>query len=181
MTDDQEPGSITELASVSRETPPPAHLEDRIVATLRREGLVRGSRRERRVLQIAAALALFLGGLAIGRTTAASAPVAESHGPRFLLLLHGGPTSASPEEEAAVVSEYRDWAVGLRQAGRFVSGERLADVSAITPPASVPGVDGVRGYFLISAANLEDALEMARTCPHARRGGHVVVRPIDPT
>ena len=180
MTHDDDPDSMRELTALPRELAPPPHLEDRTVAALREHGLLRAGTHRRRGLQAAAAVLLFVSGLAIGRTTASTLPVADDHrDPRFLLLLHGGPTGLSDSEEAAVVSEYRDWAVGLRQAGRFVSGERLSDVAAIAPTASLPEVEDLRGFFLISAANLDEALATARTCPHTRRGGHVVVRPIN--
>lgn len=182
MTHDDEPDSMGELASLPRELAPPHQLEDRMVAVLHREGLLRAGYPRRYVFQAAAAVLLFVTGFAIGRSTASTLPVAEEHrDPRFLLLLHGGPTGGSADEEAALVNEYRAWAVGLRQAGRFVSGERLSGVAAIAPTANLPQVEDLRGFFVISAANLDDALAMARTCPHARRGGHVVVRPIDPT
>jgi hypothetical protein len=182
MTLDDEPDPMAELTALPRELAPPPSLEDRTVTALRNEGLLRAGQPRRHIFQAAAAVLLFVTGLAIGRTTGSTLPVVEEPGaPRFLLLLHGGPSGVSAEAEAALVNEYRAWAIGLRQAGRFVSGERLSDVAAIAPTGTLPQVEDLRGFFLISAANLDDALAMARTCPHARRGGLVVVRPIDPT
>jgi hypothetical protein len=181
MTHDDEPKSMPELASLSRELGPPSHLEDRTVAALRGAGLMRVPGHRRRILQAAAAVLLFAGGVAIGRTTASTLPAADHREPRFLLLLHGGPTAASEREETALVAEYRDWAIGLRQSGRYVSGERLTDVAAIAPTARLPEVEDLRGFFIISATSLDEAASLAQTCPHARRGGHVVVRPINPT
>jgi hypothetical protein len=36
----------------------------------------------------------------------------------------------------------------------------------------------VRGFFIISAGSFEDALAVARGCPHLRHGGAILVRPI---
>src|SRR5271169_2594028 len=37
------------------------------------------------------------------------------------------------------------------------------------------------GYFVIAAPNLDAALAIARTYPHLKHGGTIVIRPIDPT
>lgn len=162
-----------------QEIAPPQALEARTVAALRREGLLRPARRGARPwLAAAAAVLLFASGVAAGR--AFDAPPVAVGQPRFLLLLHGAPSVGGPEEEARVVASYRAWAAGLRADGRFVAGERLGEANVVVPAASVAGVDQIRGYFVISAEHLQDAIAVARTCPHAARGGRVIVRPIDP-
>jgi hypothetical protein len=81
--------------------------------------------------------------------------------------------------DPALVDEYRRWALSLREAGRVVSGERLDDDVRIVQTSSTGGPpERVRGFFLISATSLDEAEAVARTCPHYRRGGSVVVRPI---
>ena len=170
------------LAALPRELPPPRDLEDQTVAALRSHRLLgNGPRRRDTVLRLAAAIVLFVSGVVLGRATAlVDRPATDRHEPQYILLLHGGPTGLAPDEESAVVREYGQWAVGLRGEGRYVTGERLGDAAASVPPLDRPAPD-LRGYFLISAASLEDAVAVARRCPHARRGGHVIVRPIDPT
>jgi hypothetical protein len=121
---------------------------------------------------------VFTSGVAVGRIFEAR-PVAEGK-PRFLLLLHGAPQVGSPEDEARIVASYRAWADGLRADGRFVSGERLGEPSVVVPAASLGEIDGIRGYFVVSAEDLDDAVDVARRCPHAARGGRVIIRPIDP-
>jgi hypothetical protein len=44
-----------------------------------------------------------------------------------------------------------------------------------------PGEARLAGYFLIRAADRRTALEIARSCPHVRYGGRIVVREIEPT
>jgi hypothetical protein len=40
---------------------------------------------------------------------------------------------------------------------------------------------GLSGYFVIEAANWEEAVALARTCPHLRYGGRIALRPVAPT
>jgi hypothetical protein len=103
---------------------------------------------------------------------------------RFLLLL-----TAAPEVDAAAeaerVKEYGAWAADLYARGALVAGEKLADGGAtIQPPGIVddgPRTDDLQGYFVIAAQNLQQAVSVARTCPHLRHGGRVRVRAVDPT
>jgi hypothetical protein len=39
-------------------------------------------------------------------------------------------------------------------------------------------VEEIRGFFVISASDFQDALSVARSCPHLRHGGRILVRPI---
>jgi hypothetical protein len=134
-------------------------------------------KRMRSLLVAAAAVLLFLSGVAVGRASnAADAPTVPAE-QRFLLLLQGGSTASDAAEEARVVAEYREWAVRLRREGRFVTGERLANGGAAVPEQA-PESDSLRGYFVISGESMDDAIQVARSCPHTSRGGRVVVRAI---
>lgn len=183
MDAERDPAEPPDLSPLARELTPPPDLEARMVAALRQHGLLRAAPSRRAVLlRIAAAVVLFAGGAAIGRASAVVEPSdTDQHGSRYLLLLHGGPSGLSPEQEAAVVREYGAWAVQLRGEGRFVTGERLGDAARSVPPLELTETVDLRGFFLISAASLDDAVDVARRCPHARRGGRVSVRPIEPT
>jgi hypothetical protein len=64
------------------------------------------------------------------------------------------------------VQEYVAWASAERTDG------------AVSSP---PGEPRLAGYFLIRAADQRTALEIARSCPHARYGGRIVLREIEPT
>jgi hypothetical protein len=167
---------VPELSSLPRELDPPASLEDRVVAAIGQHALA-GDRRRLRWWQIAAAVALFATGAAAGRLTGpeGSAPALQ---PRFLLLLLAGPNDG-PEAER--VAAYREWAIAERNAGRQISGERLA-AEGLVVERDRPGDavrDDVQGFFIVSAANLDEAAALARSSPHVRAGGRVIVRPID--
>jgi hypothetical protein len=175
------------IDALSREENPPREVEDHVVRALRRRVLLRRSGARRGWLAlgaVAAGLLLVLAGYAAGRSSNRHAPAPSS--PRFALLLLRGsePIAARRADEAGRVAEYREWARGLARGGRFVEGEKLEDRGArLRSPseagdATSPSPDEIRGFFVISARSFEDALTVARGCPHLRYGGTILVRPI---
>lgn len=140
-----------------------------------------------------AAAASLLVGVGVGRRSA-TPPTATSK-ERYVLLLHGParPAAADAKQaaadsvaEQAIVSEYRAWAMRLRDSGALVMAEKLARdpvtmlsaAGATELPHDTP--DEVGGFFLIQADSAE-AFRIARECPHLRHGGTVQVRRIQPT
>jgi hypothetical protein len=127
----------------------------------------------------------------------ASASNASASAPktRYLLLLHG-PAERPPQTAeqsradsiagAAIVAEYRAWAMRLRDSGALVTAEKLAANPVTMLSASgateMPRgtADELGGFFLIQADSAE-AYRIARECPHLRHGGTVQVRRIQPT
>jgi hypothetical protein len=190
------PGERAELRAWRQVQPPPA-LEGRLVRALAATGaIVRPSRHRRVVLALAAAV-IFALGLAAGRswprengepraalrtTTAGEQTAGTEH--RFMLLLTGAPP-ADAAAEADRVREYRAWAAELEARGSLAGAAKLSDGgSTVVPPGTVsddPLPDDLQGYFVIMAQNLQQAVAVARTCPHLRHGGKIRVRPIDPT
>jgi hypothetical protein len=165
-----------ELRALPRDIEPPASLETRVTHRLSADGLLTAKSRPApwRSLAVAAALALaFLGGWQAGRDRTPAAPAS---GSRYLLLLYPGASSGGGEDDVEV---YRKWAEELRAQGRYVTGERLTPGSV--SPDHEPAGDALEGYFVIGADGDRDAAALARTHPHARNGGRVVVRRIDPT
>jgi hypothetical protein len=47
--------------------------------------------------------------------------------------------------------------------------------------AALPGASRLAGYFIVRAEDRRAAAEIARTCPHVRYGGRIVIREIEPT
>ncbi len=172
------------ISGLQREKTAPAAVEERVVSALRARGVIRRDRgrRTRRVWLAAAAAGLLAAGFLLGRGFPPR-PAPGSASPRFALFLLRGAESVPqrPEEEAARVAEYRAWARGLAGAGRLVTGEKLEDRGErIGGPSSAAPAEEIRGFFVISASNFEDALAVARGCPHLRHGGRILVRPIAP-
>jgi hypothetical protein len=143
------------------------------------------------VQAVAAGIILAVGllaGAALQRAAShPSEPAQVADGRRdFMLLLHETPSTSSvtPEEERRLVEEYSAWARGLAAAGDLVGGEKLAAeyrtvVGGTSGAMTAAGVIG--GYFLVKARSYDEAVEIARTCPHLAHGGSIEVRMVEPT
>jgi len=191
--DELTPEEKRALTALGGAAPPPAGLEEVTLSRLRVEGLVRPRPRRgnaSRVLAAAAAVALFAAGLAVGRrgsapTAPPAAPTASSaaEGPRFVLFLYDAPTEPAMSESQMQdrVSEYRNWASGLRQKGASIRGEKLQSGRAERLGPAAAGEAALGGYFVISAKDWDSAMEVARSCPHLKHGGTIEVRQVEKT
>ena len=174
------------FASLRREIAPDERFERDVVEALAARGLVRtgaGARIvwRRGLTMLGTAAALLAIGVAIGARASGSRPSVASL-PRYVLFLEGT-DNLSPEEESRRVEEYKSWARRVAGEGHLVSGEKLRpEVLRLgnSPGSAANGGESVRGYFVIVARNNREALEIARSCPHLRHGGWIVVRPIAP-
>jgi hypothetical protein len=165
---------------------PPSALEGRVIDALRRRGAFGLQRRWHRWIVLSATgVLLFVTGWASARLELGR--FAHHARPRFALLLERGEeaTGVGPAEESRQAKDYREWASRLSGSNHRVEGERLADIGKELVSRNeneIPwslGPDGVRGYFLVSARDLQEAVEIARSCPHLKYGGRIEVRPID--
>jgi hypothetical protein len=192
------------LRSLGAERTPPPGMEERVVSHLKMRGLLNagaGRRWLRVAAGVAACLALFVAGAAVGArfSSLISQPEPaglisqpEPAGERFVLLLYEGAgyQASAPGMERERIAEYGAWARGLRRSGELVAGEKLKVGeqvlgSAVVPAGTAGGYPGMRpgilgGYFIIAAKDGGQAREIASTCPHLRHGGWIVIRQIDP-
>jgi hypothetical protein len=162
-------------------------LEDRVVAALRAEGVLKPPRRSTGYRALAASLILFVAGAAAGRLAPRSA-APEDPRPQFVLLLEEGKDFDAGSDH---VAEYTAWARALGAAGRIVSGEKLKDDAvvlsnrdagvAIETETVTSDEAAPRGYFVIRAHDLDEAIAIAKDCPHLKHGGRISLRPIDKT
>ena len=113
--------------------------------------------------------------------------------PNYMLLLHEQPmdySQVSPEQIEAVISEYVAWRKKIEAEGKFVGGEKLKDeggrqITAINgqmrvtdgPYAEAKEVLG--GYFMITATDYNDAVEISKGCPHLKYGGRIELREVE--
>ncbi len=175
------------LHSLPADESPTSALIDRAVNALRSEGLlVQRATPARPYVRLAAAVAagalLFVGGYASRAFSAADAAFAPTHA----LLLYGAETANDAEHERRA-QEYADWATQPRATDRVLGGEALGRTSIVLngEPDAFAGASTdsavLTGYFLISANSAQAAAKLARTCPHLRHGGTVVVREISPS
>jgi hypothetical protein len=178
------------LVVLWRDLDPPTALEDRVVRELRRRGFLRSARlwKGRRFFGAAVLVCvLFAAGVWLGESRSPrSLPKTPSH---ILFLEEGRSSTSSPAEESRRIAEYKAWARGLAARGRLSSGEKLAAGAELVSPESGgsdigaarnAGAASLGGYFAIVARDDAEALEIARSCPHVRHGGRVVIRRIQP-
>ncbi len=112
---------------------------------------------------------------------------------KYMLLLLDNPSdyaSLTPQQMQDLVKEYGQWAGRMGQEGKLAGGEKLADeggkvITGKGPKAVV--TDGpfaetkevLGGYFIINAASYDEAVAIARSCPHSKYGCATHIRRID--
>jgi hypothetical protein len=114
--------------------------------------------------------------------------------PNFLLLLHQTPTTfrnLSPEQIQKILGSYIAWREALVKRNKMRAGEKLTDDRGRhlrTHDGKVSVTDGpfsesqeiLGGFFMIEAADYEEAVEIARTCPHLVGDRWIEVRQVQP-
>ena len=105
----------------------------------------------------------------------------------FLYVFRGGANvGASPQQMQEHMQKWGDWIQQLSKTGNFKAGEPLEAEGKVIKGRKKVVTDGpyaeakdlVGGYLLISAKNLDEAVELSRGCPVFDRDGSVEVRPI---
>jgi hypothetical protein len=112
---------------------------------------------------------------------------------RYLLLICNDEKAMlgmSPEDGAKMLQAWGSYTQDLKSSGKYVSGERLRPTSSATTVRQSNGKvllsDGpfaetkeqLGGFFILEAANLDEAVEWAARMPHVAQGGSTEVRPI---
>lgn len=117
---------------------------------------------------------------------------------QFMLLLYDPAENLErwsrmdPEEMRAAIERYDAWAGGLARDGRLAGGEKLRDgegrvlrgagaAQHVTDGPFAEAREVVGGYFVVEAEDYDDAVRLARDCPHLEYGGTVEVREVEPT
>ncbi len=175
---------------------PPAFLEERVVDRLRDARMIRASSvghfrgYPALIAAIALSLVMFFVGAFVGtRRSVAAAPVPPAG---YLLIVRAANAQFEPknsQEELVRVKEYSAWARDLGQRGLMVGGEKLKDELNVLSPAgdslkvsenrTALREGDVAGYFLLPLSDYDQALSIARTCPHLKHGGAVELRQIE--
>ncbi|MFI7518852.1 YciI family protein [Micromonospora globbae] len=106
---------------------------------------------------------------------------------KYMLLIYG----STDTQNACTVEDWMAYDKEVQEAGIFVTGHSLADLTTATtvrvddsgertvtdgPFAETREVLG--GYYVIDVPDLDVALDWAARCPGARDGGTVEVRPV---
>ena len=111
---------------------------------------------------------------------------------QYLLLIYDDEANMAKmdgEEQKAFMAEYFTYTEALKEAGAFIAGDALQSVSTATSVRIREGermiTDGpfaetkeqLGGYYLIEAANLDEAIEWGAKIPSSRYGT-IEVRPL---
>ena len=114
--------------------------------------------------------------------------------PNYVLLLHEDPAvfqDLSADEMQTIIRKYRVWKEKMMQSGSVTAGKKLTDGAGrvLRPGGGQPSIsDGpyteskevIGGIFEIVAENYDQAVEIARQCPHLEYGT-IEVREIELT
>ena len=114
--------------------------------------------------------------------------------PKFVLMLPHAPdryTNIPEAEFMELMTDYIGWVEEMSAKGKYLSGEKLnADAGKIVtnksgsievhdgPFAEVAEILG--GYMVISAADYDEAVEIARSHPHMKHNETIIIRQTDP-
>jgi hypothetical protein len=88
-------------------------------------------------------------------------------------------------ELMAIKRSWGDWIGGIAQQARLVSSHQLGFESRMIHPEGSPAsrpMDpqgrSLSGNLVLKATNLEEACDMAQTCPVLRAGGNIEIRDV---
>jgi hypothetical protein len=109
---------------------------------------------------------------------------------QFLLLLHADPTDwlkMPADEKQKWFGKYMAWGNHAQQAGVLVGSNKLVDDAgkiirgqkAVTDGPYSETKEVLGGYYLIEAANYDEAVRRCKDHPHLEHGGTIEVRQIE--
>jgi hypothetical protein len=119
--------------------------------------------------------------------------------PEYILLLRHANAPCpdlGPADAQAIFQRYNAWAGKTAKAGKLLGGDKFTDrtgrlltgggakgaaAAATEGPCGAAG-DVVGGYFKIAAKDYDEAVEVARDCPHLDWVGCTIeIREVDPS
>jgi hypothetical protein len=112
--------------------------------------------------------------------------------PKFMLIAGGADVDkrvGNPKLAPVMFERYMAWIQRLRDSGRFVSSYKLHDQTGrrltirggeVIDGPFIESKDAVGGIFVIEAASLDEAADVARSCPNLDlQNGYMEVRVIE--
>ena len=112
-----------------------------------------------------------------------------ANSPQFLLLFRDGSASfhlMSQDQRQSLLQQWNEWYDRLSSQGKLQGGHPLEATGRVVSQSGGRAVDGpfvesteaVGGYFLLTVADLDEAIEIAKDCPSVKLGLTVEVRPV---
>ena len=105
---------------------------------------------------------------------------------KFMLIFHGGQMDGlSAQEMEAHMGKWLAWVEKLTKAGKYVSGEPLLPggkliqaKGSVTDGPYTEGKEVVGGFFIINAANMQEAVDICDDFPDFEMGSTIQVRQV---
>lgn len=104
-----------------------------------------------------------------------------------MLIFHGGmPTDRSPEEMQANMGKWMAWIDQLAKDNKYVAGEPLlpggklikGSATNVTDGPYTEGKEIVGGFFIVNAADYNEAVALCAGYPDYATGGTIQVRQV---
>ena len=194
-SDELSPEERRAFSGLTKEKMPPGFLEDRIVTQLKAANVIRAGKPGWLPsypvvgISFALSLAIFVVGALVGRGISTTPKQPDLPGYMLIVRRSSAESEAgTPAEELQRVKEYSAWARDLGRRGLLIGGEKLKDEGRLLTQAngnatvatpSKPAEGSIAGYFLLPPGDYEQALTIAKTCPHLKHGGTVELRQIE--
>ena len=113
----------------------------------------------------------------------------ETKSPQFLLIFRDSVDSPdiSPEEMQAEFAKWFAWSEKLQAVNKYAGGNPLEEPGrvlrgdrgqSVTDGPFIEAKEVLCGYFLVNAADIEEASKIAEECPGLVRGMSVEIRPV---
>ena len=91
----------------------------------------------------------------------------------------------SAEQMNTMMQQWQSWIGGIAAKGNYSGtnrllpeGKTIRSNKAITDGPYVEGKEMIGGYLIVKANSIDEAMEMAKTCPGLLYGGNVEVRSV---
>ena len=109
---------------------------------------------------------------------------------KFIFLFRGGQNHADNVHESQAAADnmqaWRSWMEDLAKQGVFVGAEPLqrsgkqvnGKNKVVTDGPFIEGKEMVGGYVIVTAKDIDEAVEIAKGCPIFKEDGKVEVRPL---
>ncbi len=161
---------------------PPAALENRIVAELKKEGLIKKTRTMNTYIKYAAGIAasviIFFAGNIVGKQTGSVAEIDPLNG--YIMILKED-SNFKPGDPMEMFEEYASWMNGLYNKGVKITGQELKNDALEVTASSTTQLDGTderrtTGYFIIETKTEEEALAVVKDNPHLKYGGIIELK-----
>ena len=106
-----------------------------------------------------------------------------------MLIFHGGeltPDQQAPEKMQKSMGKWMAWIDKLAKSGQYVSGEPLlpggktisGSNKTVTDGPFIEGKEIIGGYFIINAADYDEAVALCADYPDYDRGGKIQIRQV---